>query len=94
MQPDQHQDLPLEWMERIVPRKFGNVLPGDIEACRRAARDTGILLDPIYSLAAWETAQSMCAGVQVSEQERRVVMLHTGGALGLHGLAQRWPEQF
>ena len=77
-----------------MPRKFGNVLPEDIEACRKAARETGILLDPIYSLAAWETAQSMCADVQVMEQGKRVVMLHTGGALGLHGLAQRWPEAF
>ena len=69
---------------------------GDLGACcratsrraRQAARDTGILLDPIYTLAAWEVAQEMCSTGD------RVAMLHSGGALGLHGLAQRWPDDF
>ena len=71
------------------PRKFGSMLPGDAEACRAAARATGILLEPVYSLAAWEVAQDMCR-----QQREGVVMLHSGGALGLHGLAQRWPDDF
>ena len=78
--------LPLEWAERLQPRRFGNVLPGEIAECQRIARTHGILLDPIYSLAAWEvaTAESAHGGP--------VAMLHAGGALALHGLAQRFPE--
>ena len=86
MQPG---SLPLLWRERVRPRRFGTMLAGDAEACRSAARATGILLDPVYSLAAWEVAQEMCRG-----GEERIVMLHSGGALGLHGLAQRWPDDF
>ena len=86
MQP---ASLPLMWRERVRPRRFGMMLPGDARACRSAARATGILLDPVYSLAAWEVAQGMC-----SDRGQAVVMLHSGGALGLHGLAQRWPDDF
>lgn len=83
--------LPLRWEQRINPRKFGKVFPGEIETCRSIARQTGILLDPIYTLAAWQSA------VKLSVERRgasRVVMLHTGGTLGLFGLAQRFPAEF
>ncbi|KAL2641418.1 hypothetical protein R1flu_009005 [Riccia fluitans] len=48
--------LPLVWEHRSTPRKFGKILPGEIGICRSIARGTGILLDPIYTLAGWETA--------------------------------------
>ncbi len=64
----------------------------------QVAKQHGILLDPIYTLAAWEAAS---AAAQESSQaaapvqdHKRIVMLHTGGAGGLHGLAQRFPESF
>lgn len=28
-------DPPLEWRQRVRPRKFGSVLPGDVAACRQ-----------------------------------------------------------
>jgi 1-aminocyclopropane-1-carboxylate deaminase/D-cysteine desulfhydrase-like pyridoxal-dependent ACC family enzyme len=57
----------------------------------QVAKETGILLDPIYSLAAWEVA---CKLASDSANGLDVLLLHTGGTLGLHGLAQRFPEQF
>ncbi|KAK9060226.1 hypothetical protein SSX86_020930 [Deinandra increscens subsp. villosa] len=91
-------DLPMmhtgivNWVERQHPRKFGNVLKGEIEACQQIAQETGVLVDPIYTLAGWELAS------QLSQQERKggakVVMLHTGGTLGMFGLAQRYKSYF
>ncbi|KAK9915841.1 hypothetical protein WJX75_005000 [Coccomyxa subellipsoidea] len=81
--------LPLNWRPRVNPRKFGAVLPGDVTTCRQVAQETGILLDPIYSLAAWEVATGMAGATQ-----SRVAMLHNGGMMGLFGLAQRFPDQF
>ncbi len=108
--------LPLIWCQRSRPRKFGKVLAGEIAECQGVAREHGILLDPIYTLAAWETSwqlarsglSSVVGSDRVSaggdagagecrvahEAGREVVMLHTGGHMGLHGLAQRFPEQF
>ena len=57
----------------------------------QVAQNHGILLDPIYSLAAWEVATQM---MQTHQGDCRTVMLHTGGALGLQGVAQRYPEWF
>ena len=81
--------LPLSWMQRQTPRPFGKVLPGEIEHCANVARHHGILLDPIWTLSSWEAAQEA-----TQSGDDRVVMVMTGGALGLHGLAQRWPEDF
>ncbi|KAG6555520.1 hypothetical protein Mapa_002755 [Marchantia paleacea] len=83
--------LPLKWEHRFNPRKFGKVFPGEIETCRSIARQTGILLDPIYTLAGWESAVKFSVECKGSN---RVVMLHTGGTLGLFGLAQRFPAEF
>ena len=58
----------------------------------QVAQEHGILVDPIYSLAAWEAA-SQALQIQQSGMSR-VVMLHTGGALGLQGVAQRYPDWF
>ncbi|KAH7424417.1 hypothetical protein KP509_11G008000 [Ceratopteris richardii] len=79
----------LEWVCRPRPRKFGNVLEGEIQSCRKIARETGILLDPVYTLAAWEVSSNM-----VTAGHEEVVMLHTGGTMGLFGLAQRYPSEF
>lgn len=82
----------VNWVERQHPRKFGNVLKGEIEACQQIAQETGVLVDPIYTLAAWELAS------QLSQDEKKggakVVMLHTGGTLGMFGLAQRYKSYF
>ena len=94
----------LRWVQRPAPRKFGKVLPGEVAACRTVAQRHGILLDPIWSLAAWEVSCQLAAaaaaadggsGAATAEQGgEQVVMLHTGGMLGLCGLAQRFPDQF
>lgn len=66
----------------------------------QVARTHGILLDPIYSLAAWEVAVELAGGRAVEGSTKAlsgsgpVAMLHCGGALGLHGLAQRYPNDF
>lgn len=57
----------------------------------QVAQQHGILVDPIYSLAAWEAATHL---LQNSHGNCRTVMLHTGGALGLQGVAQCHPDWF
>ncbi|CAK7332469.1 unnamed protein product [Dovyalis caffra] len=82
----------VHWIGRCHQRKFGNILEGEIETCQRIAQQTGILVDPVYTLAAWEMA------TQLSKEEMeggaQVVMLHTGGTLGMFGLAQRYKPYF
>ncbi|XP_027774569.1 D-cysteine desulfhydrase 2, mitochondrial isoform X2 [Solanum pennellii] len=79
----------VHWVERSSPRKFGNILKGEVEICRKIAQETGILLDPVYTLAAWELATQLG-----QEKCAKVVMLHTGGTLGMFGLAQRYKSYF
>ncbi|KAL8037826.1 hypothetical protein ABFS82_11G063700 [Erythranthe guttata] len=81
----------VQWVERRVPRKFGNILKGEVEECRRIAQQTGILVDPIYTLAAWNLAADLSEN---GEERTKVVMLHTGGTLGMFGLAQRYRSYF
>ena len=57
----------------------------------QVARQYGLLLDPIYTLASWEVA---CDMLTCAPAQEPVIMLHTGGLLGLHGLAQRFPLDF
>lgn len=80
----------VQWVERFSPRRFGKVLNGEIASCRQIAKQTGILLDPMYTLAAWEEAVNLCCG----DSRTKVVMIHTGGTLGLFGLAQRYSPHF
>ncbi|TVU35430.1 hypothetical protein EJB05_17319 [Eragrostis curvula] len=89
VEDDTHDGL-VQWVNRVSPRRFGKVLDGEIALCRQIAQQTGILLDPIYTLAAWEQAVDLCRG----DSEAKVVMIHTGGTLGLFGLAQRYSSQF
>lgn len=66
-------------------------MEGEIEACQQVAQQTGIPLDPVYTLAAWEMATGItCA----REDDSNVVILHTGGTLGMFGLAQRYASYF
>ncbi|XP_022966679.1 D-cysteine desulfhydrase 2, mitochondrial isoform X2 [Cucurbita maxima] len=82
----------VNWVERFRPRKFGNVLVGEVETCKQIAQETGILVDPIYTLAAWEMATFLSQkGAKVKAD---VVMLHTGGTLGMFGIAQRYKSYF
>ncbi|XP_024539891.1 D-cysteine desulfhydrase 2, mitochondrial isoform X1 [Selaginella moellendorffii] len=82
--------LNLVWEERKRVRRFGKIYGGEIGACKSIARQTGILLDPIYTLAAWEVAIEL----SWNETADKVAILHTGGALGLFGLAQTNPQEF
>ncbi|CAL5203762.1 unnamed protein product [Lathyrus oleraceus] len=82
----------VNWVERDRPRKFGNILDGEMVVCQQIAQQTGILVDPVYTLAAWETA--MLLSSQEDEEGAEVVMLHTGGTLGMFGLAQRYKNYF
>lgn len=86
-------ELPLDWVERSTPRRFGKIFREDVTACQQVAQQHGILLDPIYSLSAWEMAVHTLH-VQQNGASCRTAMLHTGGALGLQGTAQRYPEWF
>ncbi|WRX16121.1 hypothetical protein QQP08_008608 [Theobroma cacao] len=80
----------VHWVDRSCPRRFGNILEGDIEACQQIAQQTGILVDPVYTLAAWE----MATQISTAHGDADVVMLHTGGTLGIFGLAQRYKSYF
>ncbi|KAF5175196.1 D-cysteine desulfhydrase 2 protein [Thalictrum thalictroides] len=82
----------VNWVERTHPRKFGNVLKGEVESCQQIAQQTGVLLDPIYTLAGWEYATHLCQSE--AKEDAEVVMLHTGGTLGMFGLAQRYKSYF
>ncbi|XP_011086696.1 D-cysteine desulfhydrase 2, mitochondrial isoform X2 [Sesamum indicum] len=70
---------------------FGNILKGEVQECQKIARQTGILVDPIYTLAAWDIATKLSQNML---EDRKVVMLHTGGTLGMFGLAQRYRSYF
>jgi D-cysteine desulfhydrase len=94
--------LPLVWVLRPRPRRFGVVLRGEVEACASIARSCGILLDPIYTLAAWEVAAALrepllgATELALRPSGRglgRVVLVHTGGTLGMMGVAQRYPAE-
>lgn len=84
----------ITWVERRQARKFGKVLEGELQACRRIAQQTGILLDPIFTLAAWEVGSELCLHEKKLGNDQEVVVLHTGGTMGLFGLAQRYPTEF
>ena len=95
----------LRWVQRRVPRRFGHIKPGEVAKCRELAQQHGVVLDPIWSLAAWEVAEQLASQQPPPLQEQqlqrqedddrtRTVMLHTGGMLGLCGLAQRFPADF
>lgn len=72
--------------------RFGKVLQGEMETCQQIAQQTGILVDPVYTLAAWEMAMLLCK--EEAKGGSEVVMLHTGGSLGMFGLAQRYKNYF
>ncbi|KAK1269549.1 hypothetical protein QJS04_geneDACA006453 [Acorus gramineus] len=91
VEPAVHGDI-VHWVNRIRPRKFGKVLEGEVKKCRHVAQQTGILVDPIYTLSAWELATQLCRREET--ENARVVMLHTGGTLGMFGVAQRYKHCF
>ncbi|CAI5518179.1 unnamed protein product [Closterium sp. Naga37s-1] len=45
--------LPLVWVPRETPRRFGKVLPGEISLCCEFMRATGMPIDPSYTLPAF-----------------------------------------
>eukprot|EP01018_Ginkgo_biloba_P024445 Gb_20289 [translate_table: standard] len=82
----------VQWVERCLPRKFGKIYKEELEICKQIAQQTGVLVDPVYTLASWEHAALICQNTTRSNAS--VVMLHTGGTLGLFGLAQRYKSYF
>lgn len=79
--------LPLRWFQRPKPRRFGKVGQEDLERCIKLARCTGIICDPIYTIASWEHLEHL-----PSTAGSRTMILHTGGALNILGIAARWPK--
>lgn len=79
----------ITWNSRSRPRRFGKVLDGEFEKCRQIARQTGMLLDPIYTLAAWEAIEHRKA-----KHRKQCVLVHTGGGLNLFGIASRYAVSF
>lgn len=77
------------WNERSQPRRFGQVLDGEFEKCRLIARSTGLLFDPIYTLAAWDAIEHRKA-----RHRKGCVLVHTGGGLNLFGIASRYNISF
>lgn len=72
------------------PCRFGKILEGEVQECQKIAQQTGILVDPIYTLSAWDLATQLSK----KEDNAKVVMLHTGGTLGMFGVAQRYKSHF
>lgn len=68
-------------------------MKGEVQECQRIAQQTGILVDPIYTLAAWDLATELSQNGE-EDDDTKVVMLHTGGTLGMFGLAQRYRSYF
>ena len=82
----------LEWVDRKIPRTFGKVIPGEILECRAIAAKHGVIVDPLWTLAAFQLAEDLVTDSK--ENSERVLMIHTGGAMGLCGLGQRYPDEF
>lgn len=72
------------WSERTPPRRFGTLLPNEVRDCRALARQSGILVDPVYTLAALDAVR-----IANRRARQRTVWVHTGGVLGLEGIASR-----
>ena len=72
----------LRWHARVPERRFGKLLRAEVDRCREIARATGVLFDPIYTLAAYDEA---CR----HDDPAHTVIIHTGGSLGWMGIAQR-----
>ncbi|KAI3860365.1 hypothetical protein MKX03_007121 [Papaver bracteatum] len=72
----------VHWVDQTNPRKFGNVLKGEIETCHRIAQQKQAI-----HLCRREASSS-------SKRDAKVVMLHTGGTLGMFRLAQRYNYSF
>ena len=82
----QHNALPYTLVERTPPRRFGKILEKDIQKCRQIAQNTGIMVDPIYTLAAYE------ATLNAANTHTHNLWIHTGGALNLFGAVLRKPH--
>lgn len=77
-------DLALDWVPRTPARRFGAVRPEDISRCTEIARATGILTDPMYTLAAVTHIEA-----HHRLRDDGLIWVHTGGMLNLFGASQR-----
>ncbi|XWS69121.1 hypothetical protein CRYUN_Cryun04dG0152400 [Craigia yunnanensis] len=80
----------VHWLDRCHPRKFSKILEGEIDACQQIAQQTGILVDPVYTLVDRE----MATRITSAHEDANVVMLHIGSTLVMFGLAQRYKSSF
>lgn len=78
---------PLQWADRPLKRRFGKVSPEDMHRCVQIARATGVLVDPLYTVASWERLEQL-----PHPTDTRYIIVHTGGGLNLMGAASRWPK--
>ena len=74
-------------------RAFGVVGPSH-GVMTSDGRQSGVV--QVATQLATQLATESCGEQRVTGDERahEVVMLHTGGTMGLFGLAQRYPDQF
>ena len=79
----------LELLDRQPPRRFGKLIATEIRRCHAIARRTGVLFDPIYTLAAYD---ALC--VMPGDQDAHTLLIHTGGALNMAGVMSRKPHLF
>ncbi|MCA9563239.1 MAG: pyridoxal-phosphate dependent enzyme [Myxococcales bacterium] len=82
--PQLEAELPIDWVPRATPRRFGKILPGEMESCAQLARQSGVLFDPIFTLPALEEARRTPEGL----------LIHTGGSMNIFSLAQRVGQGF
>jgi D-cysteine desulfhydrase len=75
-------------VEGFQGRGYGLSTPAELTVQARFARETGILLDPVYTGKAWCALEAL-AETDRARLGRRVLFWHTGGGFGLFG---RGPE--
>lgn len=75
------------WAERTPPRRFGKLMPEELRRSRTIAKSTGYITDPLFTLAALDAALA-----SNRRTRRRTVLIHTGGLLGMEGIANRDPK--
>ncbi len=74
--------------DRFVGPGYAEATEEGLEIIRRAAREDGILLDPVYTGKAM-LGLSRCARERGALPSARAILLHTGGAFGVFPYARR-----
>jgi D-cysteine desulfhydrase len=74
--------------DRFVGPGYAEATEEELELIRRAAREDGVLLDPVYTGKAM-LGLAACAREPGTLSSRRAVFFHTGGAFGIFPYARR-----